>query len=216
MKIFISIFFTSSLLFFGSSQKDKSLPEEIAHYYGIQQFEKAKSIEFTFHVTKKGKHIKRKWKWSPKSNQVVFLNDAKSSTFIHNNAIGEVQESLDKKFVNDCYWLLFPYYLVWDKDNYDFRILENVKSPINNVCSTKLIINYISKEGSSPNDTYEFYLNKRHEILEWVYRKGGSKIPTKTTTWEQTKSFNDIKISTFHKGKEGTFKVWFNNIDIEY
>jgi len=217
MKLLITILVSSSFLFFYNySEKESNLPEKIANYYGIQQFKKVKSIAFTFNVGKNGKHINRKWQWYPSTNQVIFFNDTENSTFIHNNAKGDAQESLDKKFVNDCYWLLFPYYLVWDKDNYDFTVLKQVKSPINNVSSTKLTINYISTEGFSPNDTYEFYLNDKYEILEWVYRKGGSEIPTKITTWEQTKSFNDIKISTFHQGNKGDFKVWFSGLEIKY
>ncbi|MFK5981835.1 MAG: hypothetical protein QM499_02890 [Flavobacteriaceae bacterium] len=215
MKLLSSIYLFVMLFFMLFSENENHIIDNVSSSYGLKNFETINTIEFTFNVKKVGIEISRHWIWKPKSNEVIFVTDGENIVFKHHNAKGDLQVSLDKKFVNDCYWLLFPYYLSWDKESYTYEVFKDKLSPINKIKSTKLVIEYISDDGFSPNDIYELFLNENHQIIEWIYRKGGAIIPTKITTWEQTKSFNKMKFSTIHNGQDENFKVWFDDIKID-
>lgn len=212
IKITLIMFFITILSF---SQNKECYPELIAKHYGESKFESIKSIEFTFNVKKAHNNtVSRHWKWYPKTNKVDFYSQKEVLSFTHNDKVDD-NPALDKKFINDSYWLLFPFHLIWDKLNYKYTIEEKVLSPINNIKSNKLTIEYTNGDGYSPNDVYELYLTNNKEIFEWVYRKSGNKTTTLITTWENTENHNGIKISTKHNGKDGVFKVWFENVIIQ-
>ena len=192
-----------------------SMPEKVASQYGLSNFKNIKTIEFSFNLKKKDNHIIRHWKWNPSTNQVALLIDGKKNEFVHNHCILSKEIELDKKFTNDSYWLLFPYHLIWDKQNYEYVISQQVVSPISKDTSTKMTINYLNGDGYTPNDIYELFLDKNNEIKEWIYRKNGNVKPTKVTSWEEIIDVGGVKISTLHVGNTGDFKVWFDHIQIE-
>ena len=194
----------------------RTIPEKVAFYYGISQFEKIKTIEFNFNVEKSNRHNIRHWKWNPKTNDVSLFLDNKTIEFVHNNCKSNEEIELDKKFTNDSYWLLFPYHLFWDKDNYEYNISQNIISPLLKKKSTKMIVSYINGDGYTPNDIYELYLNESNEIIEWIYRKNGSINPTKMTTWENIVDIKGVKMSILHNSRTANFKLWFDSINIEY
>jgi len=191
-----------------------SLPEKVALFYGLSDFEQIKSIAFTFNVQKNDKQVSRHWKWTPATNQISLYVNHQEIHFVHNSCNSPEELDLDKKFINDSYWLLFPYHLEWDKNNYKYSIEQEITAPISKQKSTKLTLTYLNDDGYSPNDEYELFLNDKNEITEWIYRKNGSLTPTKITTWEKTKSFEGVKIATQHKSKTTDFKVWFDQIKI--
>ena len=198
-----------------SKTNHNTLPENVALHYGFTNFEKVKTIAFTFNVQKTDKHIIRNWKWNPTTNYVSFFSEEKEINFVHNACESKKEIELDKMFVNDSYWLLFPYHLIWDKQNYSYTVTENILSPLYKNKCTKLTITYLKGDGYTPNDIYELFLNENFEITEWIYRKNASITPTKTTTWEKTIAIDGVKISTYHSGEKGKFKVWFTSINIE-
>lgn len=211
----VIVYLVSFFLITNCTEDKKSFPEQIAEKYGISKFNKVKNIEFVFNVQKKETSVKRHWKWYPKTDSIDFISKDTVIRFLKGKSDSKALVKLNKQFINDCYWLLFPYYLSWDKNNYKYTVTKNVQSPIKNVKATKLEITYINNDGFTPNDIYEFYLLDT-QIIEWVYRKGGSKKPTKITTWENLKNYNGVQLFTEHNTSEKNFKVWFENININY
>ena len=211
----VAFFFILSLFFSGCTNEKIDYPIIIAQEYGVDQFDSIKSIEFEFNVQIQDKTVNRNWKWFPPSNDVIYYEGTDSTEFVHSNTVSEEFIGLDKKFINDSYWLLFPLHLKWDKGNYSYSVVEGVESPINHVKSNKLIIQYINNGGYTPNDIYELFINENNRIVEWIYRKEGSKKPTKTVTWERTENIKGLKIATFHTDEAEEFMLSFENIEIK-
>jgi len=119
----------------------------------------------------------------------------------------------DRGFVNDKYWLLFPYHLVWD-DNFDHEVTEQVEAPISGELMQKIAISYKNEAGYTPGDTYHIYVDKDKMIQEWSYTPSGSDQPRLSTTWEDYDDFKGLKISRMHKTKDGSFKIFFTDIEV--
>lgn len=185
--------------------------ENIAKAYGIENFKKVNKMSYTFNVQINGKDIQRTWIWYPKTDEVVFVND---NIKYKRSEITDKLKDIDHKFINDNYWLLFPFHLIWD-ENIEFTDMENKQiSPINKESLSKLIVKYVGDAGYTPNDIYELYYDDNHVIKEWVFRKGGSPDNKRAFTWEQNQSHNGIMISENHLG-ENNFRLWFTDIEIK-
>lgn len=203
--------------------KSQTLKEQVADNYGLKNFSKVKSIEFTFNVEFKGNKFKRKWKWEPKSDQVTYWGPDKNGKNIEytytRKAIKDVKDEkikyVDARFINDQYWLLFPFHLVWD-NNVDIKNVGKKNYPIGKGRGNCLIVKYANNVGYTPGDIFELYLGKDNMIKEWIYRHGGSKKDKSPATWTDNKNFGGIIISTMHKGPNGKFKLWFTDVNIKY
>jgi len=201
-------------LFLGCKPESASIPDKLAEAYGISHFTEVNSLEFVFHVQKGEKHVARHWKWFPNEKRVVLLSGEGGKSYHQNSEMTEEEKAIDAQFVNDSYWLLFPFQVKWDRSNLLTLVQEDATSPISQQKSTLLTVQYKNDDGYSPGDAYDLYLSEKNEIIEWTYRKGGGK-PTKTTTWEGVMDFNGLKIATKHQDKSGTFKLWFDGIVVE-
>jgi hypothetical protein len=56
------------------------------------------------------------------------------------------------------------------------------------------------------------YVDDNHLLVEWVYRQGGSEMPTRISTWEKNQKVGPILISMEHQGKDENFRVWFTDV----
>ena len=185
--------------------------DQIARAYGIDRFKKIQKISYTFNVKFEEKEIHRRWTWYPKTDDVVFVDlDIK---YPRDN-IPEELIVTDHNFINDNYWLLFPFHLVWDSDVKFEEVPGKQPSPIKKEMLNKLIVEYINDKGYTPNDIYELYYDDNFMIREWVYRKSGSEENSRAATWESNKKYGGIMISENHTG-ENNFRLWFSDIEVE-
>lgn len=193
--------------------KEKTLPEKVAEAYGYKNFDKVKSISYTWNVQRDSvNRIVRDWKWDIQ-NRTVYFSDADTSYTYSLDLPKDQLPPADKGFVNDKYWLLFPFQLVWDT-GYSFETTENVTAPISGAAATKLTIVYNNVDGYTPGDAYDLYLDENHMIFEWVFRRGNG-AEGRPMTWEDVQDFEGIKITTMHKNQLGSPFIWFSNIVVE-
>lgn len=217
------IYFIAAFIFLAADNRSafaeeyKSLRLLVAQKYGLEEFNKIKGINFTFNVEKKGKKIKRTWQWEPKTEKVTYWGkDAAGNEIKYvysRNDLKEIDKPIDHWFINDQYWLLFPFHLIWDEG---IEITEDneKKYPISQESGRLLSVKYLSKKGYTPGDIYELYVDEDNLIKEWIYRQGGGD-PTLIATWEENKKFGPIIISTEHKNANNTFKLWFSDVSVE-
>lgn len=119
---------------------------------------------------------------------------------------------LDKKFINDRYWILAPFNLIWDSKNFTYTLEESQKAPIAGTLMQKLTIVYGSAGGYTPGDAYDFYFNEDFILREWVFRKQNQADPSLTTTWENYTSVGGLKLALDHKKADGSFNLNFTNL----
>lgn len=187
-----------------------SIGEKIANAHGLEHWDKVTELQFTFNVDTDSTHVERSWSWRPKTNEVMMVSKNDTVSFYH-NAVDSLSKTADKAFINDKYWLLAPFQLVWDTSATISGPTE-VLAPISNSQLNKITLTYPDEGGYTPGDAYDFYYDDNFIIKEWSYRKGNVKNPTITTTWEDYENFNGIKISKTHKRPNENWMLYFTNL----
>ena len=219
MKNFIYIAFIG-LLFISCKQKPEtkqpekeiSIAEKIANAHGFENWKQVSEIQFTFNVDEDSSHFERSWIWKPKANEVIALS--KKDTINYNRSvIDSILTKTDSGFINDKYWLLVPFQLVWDES---ITISEGIKeeAPISKTQLNRITITYPNEGGYTPGDAYDIYYDDDFLIKQWIFRKANQKEPSVITTFENYQDFNGIKIALDHKKAKGNWNLNFTNVKI--
>ena len=205
----------SLIVFYGCGPKKKAptLPMKIALAYGFDQFDKLNSIAYTWNVqVDTVRVVSRDWKWNIRERSVYYADADTSFTYSLDLPADEMPLQ-DKAFINDKYWLMYPFQLVWD-EGYTYTVEEEVAAPISGKLSTKMIVVYNDVDGYTPGDAYDLYLDENYMIREWVFRRGNAE-DGRAFTWENEKEFNGVKFATEHKNASGMRFIWFTDILVE-
>ena len=183
-------------------------PEQIAKAYGLDSFDQIEAIRYTWNAEFPGTNVSRSWVWEPRKNQVSYEGKDKDgkpvkATYVRsqlNNQPANVKNEVDPAFVNDNYWLLFPFHAYWDKSATVTD--EGTKQlPLGGGSAALVIVKYPSDGGYTPGDAWDLYVGKDDRVEQFVYHRGGPKKPSLvTTTWEGYKQAGPLLISTDHRG----------------
>lgn len=187
--------------------------EMIAYKNGFEKFQDVSEISFTFNVDRGESHYERAWVWKPKSNDVV-MRSAKDTVAYNRSKVDSITKQYDAAFINDKYWLLAPFNLLWDQGT-TISEEENVLAPISKDTLNKLTLTYGNEGGYTPGDAYDFFYGKDLMIKEWIFRKGNDSVPSMVTTWEDYQNHDGIKIATMHRDSTANFKLYFTNISVK-
>jgi hypothetical protein len=219
-----AVFYIAAETMRGHGEKDpaQQLAHEVAERYGVEAWDDVEELNFTFHATVDGRDITRRWQWQPEDGTVTYHGDGASPEEpvryfrkAVNRPGAEGLLEIDKKFVNDSFWLLFPYHLVWD-DKARLSLEEDVPAPISGESAVKLTITYPETGGYTPGDAYDMWLGEDGTIHEWVYRKSNAEEPTRAVMWEQHQEFGKLTLALDHPGPPGSdFRVWFTDVEVK-
>jgi hypothetical protein len=105
----------------GAQQRPPIL-EKLTKTYGLESFGQIEAIRYTFNVESPGRNVSRSWTWEPKTDQVTYEGKDKSGnsvkvTYLRSQLASQpanVRDDVDPDFVNDNYWLFFPFHFSWD------------------------------------------------------------------------------------------------------
>lgn len=190
---------------------EPTILENIANAHGMQQWKNIKELQFTFNVDRDTSHFERTWIWKPKTNDITAIT--KSDTLTYNwSKMDSVAYKTNGGFINDKYWLLAPFNLIWDEDNFTHTFKEQEEAPISKKAMDKLTIVYSSEGGYTPGDAYDFYFGDDYMLKEWVFRKGNQPEASLVTTWEDYVEIDGLKIAKMHKNNDG-FQLYFTHIE---
>src|ERR1700721_317622 len=100
-----------------SAQTRPPIAEQIAKTYGLDSFGQVEAIRYTWNAQLPGVKLSRSGIWQPKRDQVSYEGKNKNGkpvkvTYVRSNLGGEaanVKDEIDPAFLNDQYWLLFPF-----------------------------------------------------------------------------------------------------------
>lgn len=190
---------------------DLSILEKVAHAHGFDSFKNLEEIQFTFNVERDTSHFERSWAWSTNTNRVKAMGNGDEVVYARKN-VDSTTAKVDAGFINDKYWLLAPFNLIWDRDNITYEHQTDIPAPISKDPMQKLTIVYGNDGGYTPGDAYDFYFGPNFLIREWVYRRGNQEEASTTTTWEDYEDFNGLKIAKMHKNDDGSFQLYFTGI----
>lgn len=192
--------------------KELSPSEKIANANGFENWKNISELQFTFNVDKDSTHFERSWTWHPKTDDVIMIS-GKDTVGYNHKAVDSLSQNADKAFINDKYWLLAPFQMLWDTSASISKPSMEI-SPIRKAQLHKITLTYPDEGGYTPGDAYDFYYGDDFIVREWIYRKGNSKEPTMMTTWEDYEDFNGIKIAKMHKRPNENWRLYFTNIEV--
>ncbi|MFX0557348.1 hypothetical protein ACOCEA_11160 [Maribacter sp. CXY002] len=195
-------------------EKEKTILEKIATANGYENWKEVSSLKFTFNVDRDSSHFERTWLWKPKSNDVVFMTHEDTVSY-NRKTVDSTLAKTDANFVNDKYWFLAPYQLIWDNKSFTYEHDSISNAPMTDAKMQKLTIVYNNEGGYTPGDAYDFYFEDDYIIKEWVFRKSNQEEPNIITSWEDYKTLNGLHLSTMHKMKEGNFMLYFSGLEVK-
>lgn len=185
-------------------QQELSVPEKIAQAHGYQNWKKVNEIQFAFNFKGGNREFKRSWVWQPKQNTVQMQWDTLTYSYDRKKALDSISKRYDAGFINDRYWILLPFNLMWDKDAYTYETKENQPAPISADSLNLLTIVYESEGGYTPGDAYDIYFDKDYIIREWIFRRGNQSEPGSISTWDTYQEINGLKLVTNHSYPNGS------------
>ncbi len=194
------------------SSEELPITKKIANANGLEDFQKLEELNFTFNVKVNDTlRSERAWKWFPKTKKIVLTEKGETISYTQGDSLNDKTLAADQKFINDSYWLLFPYQLVWSEFESNYN--EKAIAPISNQEMQKLTINYKGKGGYSPDDSYHLFFGDDMMIKEWTYVSSTGR--ELTTTWEDYETFKGVPISKMHKTADGSFQLYFSDISFK-
>lgn len=199
----------------GSTEpREEMTPQkEIAMANGLKEFDNIENLEFTFNVEVNDTlRSSRHWKWNTKTGKISMTEKDSTITYTKNDSVSESDKYIDQRFINDTYWLLFPYQLEWSDANIS-KVSEKA-APISGDTLQMLTASYPSEGGYTPGDSYDIYFNEDNMIQEWVYKSANGKREM-PTTWEDYEDHKGLKIAKMHQSPDGSFKLFFTDIKVE-
>jgi len=184
--------------------------EQIAKTYGLDSYGQVEAIRYTWNGEVvglfKASHV---WEWEPKTGKVSYEGIDKDgkpvkATFVMsqlNSAPDDVKNQIAPAFVNDNYWLLFPFHAYWDTSA---TVTDDgmQKLPQGTGSARHVIVKYPAEAGGyTPGDTWELYVGKDNRVEYLVFHHGGTKKPSLVNaTWTGYKKAGPLLISTEHRG----------------
>lgn len=183
------------------------LSMQVAQNSGLDEWNDVKQIDFTFNVERNGETMtSRAWQWNPKSDQVTLNSNNETITYNRGQQLDSLAMSADRAFVNDVYWLLPQFKLAWDTGK-EVTYPESAEGKM-------IQVNYTGDNGYTPGDRYDMYVDDNENVTKWSYYPKGTTTPAMTTSFEDYKDYNGIKIATNHRTEDGALNIYFTNINV--
>jgi len=207
------------------SPKHQSVAEPVAKAYGLDSFDQIDAIRYTFNLELPGVNLSRSWEWQPKTGQVSYQGKDKDGkpvkvTYVRSQISSQsdtVKNEIDPGFVNDNYWLVFPFHAYWDTGA-DVQNKGTQQMPLGNGSAELISVKYPADIGYTPGDTWDLYVGQDNRVQQFVYRRGGPKKPSiVTATWEGYKKAGPLLISTDHRGTAdaGPLRLSFTDVAVK-
>jgi hypothetical protein len=192
------------------AQQRPPILEQIAKTCGLDSFGQIEAIRYTWNGEIPGLFkLAHAWEWEPKTNKVSYEGKDKDGkpvkvSYMRSELSSQpdaVKNEVDPAFVNDNYWLLFPFHAQWDTSA---TVTDEgmKKLPAGSGSAQLVSVKYPAEVGGyTPGDTWDLYVGKDKRVQEMVYHRGGPRKPSLVTaTWASYKKAGPLLVSTEHRG----------------
>lgn len=223
----IGLLFFGILLLASASWAQKCPPaaEKVAKAYGLDSFGQIEAIRYTFNLDFPGRKVSRSWIWEPKADRVTYEGKDKAGnpvkvTYLRSQLGSQpenVQKEIDPGFINDQYWLLFPFHACWDTGaTVEDKGMQ--KLPLGKGTARLVSVKYPSAGGYTPGDTWDLYVGPDNRVKQMAFRHGGNTPPkVVNATWTGYKKAGPLLVSTDHRGTADgkPLTVTFTNVAVK-
>jgi hypothetical protein len=209
------------------AQQRDPIIENIAKAYGLDSYDKIEAIRYSWNIDIpalfKASH---KWEWEPKTGKITYESTDKDGKPVKvsydssqlSSQPDQVKNEVEPAFVNDNYWLIFPFHAYWDKSA-TITNQGTKKLPIGAGSATLVSVKYPAEAGGyTPGDTWDLYVGKDYRVMQFVYHRGGDKKPSLVTaTWTGYKKAGSLLVSTEHRGNADgkPLHLWITNVAVK-
>ena len=202
---------------------------ELAARYGLASWPAVRTLEFTFRVTPEAgaEPVSRSWSWDVAGRAVTRTAPGDAVTVdltTADDARAGVAREVHAQFVNDSYWLVFPFQLVWsdpavtDAGPAPFppelagAAADDATKAFLRGSARKLTAQWPATGGYTPADAYDLYLDDGGLVRGWTFRRGGG-AAGRSMTWEGYERFGPLLIATAFRGAGG-FELGFDAVKL--
>jgi len=205
--------------------KRPAIAEQVAKTYGLDAFGQIEQIRYTFNAQFSGVDLSRSWIWEPKTGRVTYEGKDKAGnpvkvTYLRSQLISQdatVKDEIDPGFMNDEYWLVFPFHTVWDSSA---QVTDEgmQKLPIGDGSARKIVVKYPSDVGYTPGDTWTLFVGPDYRVQQFIYNRGGPKKPSEVImSWAGYKKAGPLLISTDHTGTAdgNPARIFFTDVAVK-
>jgi hypothetical protein len=209
------------------AQQRDPIIENIAKAYGLDSYDNIEAIRYTWNVEIPGLFkAAHKWEWEPKTGKITFETTGKDGKPVKvtydssqlNSQPDQVKNEVEPAFVNDNYWLLFPFHAYWDKSA-TVTNQGTKKLPTGTGSATLVSVKYPTEAGGyTPGDTWDLYVGKNYRVEYLAFQHGGDKKPSRVNaTWAAYKKAGPLLVSTEHRGTADgkPFHLWITNVSVK-
>ncbi|MFI1745444.1 hypothetical protein [Thalassobellus sediminis] len=182
-----------------------SVAQKIANAHGFENWKQVSEIQFTFFG-------KRNWTWKPKTNDVTLITETDTINY-NRKTLDSLSQKADKNFINDKFWLLIPFQLVWDS-NTTISAPIKTEAPISKTHMNKITVVYPNEGGYTPGDAYDIFYGDDFIIKEWAFRRSNQPEAGLVNTFENYQDFNGLKIALEHKKATSDWNLKFSNVKV--
>jgi hypothetical protein len=201
----------------------RDIRHRIADAYGVHSFDEVERMSFSFNVTAGERKVRRTWTWWPKEGRVRY--DGGSGTFREEPfeylkadiAADSTEEmvKVDQYFINDTYWLMFPFHVEWDLAA-DVTEEGEAALPLGTGKALKVVVDYPDVGGYTPGDIYELYVGEDYRIMQWVFRPGGAEDKRYPSIWGEEQRIGHLTFATEFSNEERDIRLWMADISVEF
>lgn len=192
------------------AQSRPAILENVAKTYGIDSWKDVEAIRYTWNADIPGLFkASHKWEWEPKTGKITYESTDKNGKPVKvtydssqlSSQSDQVKNEIEPSFVNDNYWVLFPFHACWDSSA-AVSDKPMQKLPMGTGSATLLSVKYPAEAGGyTPGDTWDLYVGKDNRVQAMVYHRGGAKKPSLVTaSWTGYKKAGPLLFSTEHRG----------------
>jgi hypothetical protein len=199
----------------------------MAKTYGLDSFGQIEAIRYMFNVNLGALKLSRTWVWEPQADRVAYTGKDKAgkpvqATYVHAQLSSQpavVKDEVDQASVNDQYWLVLPFHVVWDGAHVEDTGMH--KLPLGKGSARRVVVKYGSGGGYAPGDTWELYVGSDNRVKELVYHGGGPGLQKRPrvliATWAGYKQAGPLLLSTDHRGTADSkpVRVFFSQVSVK-
>jgi hypothetical protein len=209
-----------------SAQQKPAIADQIAKTYGIDSWDKVEAIRYTFNLDLSALKLKlaRSWVWEPKTGQVSYESKDKDGKLVKvsykrselASQSETVQKNVDPAFINDQYWLVFPFHVVWD-GGATVEDAGTQKLPLGKGSARKVSVKYAGG-GYTPGDTWNLFVGKDGRIEQLEFHHGGNAKPSLViATWADYKKAGPLLVSLDHRGTADgkPLRLFFSDVAVK-
>ena len=208
------------------AQQRPAIADQLAKTYGLDSWGQIDAVRYTFNIDLPALKFKvsRSWTWEPKTDTVTYEGPDKAGkpvkvTYQRSQLATQsdtVKKEVDPAFINDQYWFVFPFHLVWDAGA---TITDEgmKKLPLGKGSAHKVVAKYAGG-GYTPGDTWALYVGKDGRVQELEFHHGGEAKPSVVlATWAGYKKAGPLLVSTDHRGKADgkPFSLSFSKVAVK-